>query len=493
VDDCLQIIWERADIEEPRFSGDEASKWDSSVAAGLIRAGLLRLADNATTVVCDACEDGHVEEVVYIRSPRGTSSRAYIHCPQNGRVEVPLQRLKQWVINFEGLAAAIATGLDLAGAVEEIVAGHTWFLGKATIAGRVREFFLARGLTWIDAEKTLGESARLNAASAAVVFVPGKVPADKVWRGARPAAVPLGVIARLKGARLSIDRVHLEGLLLVGKRKTKITPTVSFPTPAGTIWKDVWITMFESEIKVQARGRSRSYTFQEAGFEEKRRGNIPDMVWKVLEGFAKRGGILLPNDQILSREMRTSVRQYVSILRQRLQAFIPNIEGDPVPFDKFHRCYKVAFQISTLETIQFPTPGGTTWADVSIIEVKPAEICILVKSTERFAAPTYDEEGDDFDSQEVAEQETEVERTYHLETLGLTDEEGRPNRRGIALLALLQNGGTIQRCENDKAMLELGGVLRKLMDLDAPAFKFDRSHEKWVAKFDASSKVIPSR
>jgi hypothetical protein len=408
-------------------------------------------------------------------------------------VEVPLQRLKQWEINFEGLAVAVASGLDLAGAVEEIAARRLWFLGKAAIGGRVREFFLARGLTWIDAEKILGGSARLNAACTAVVLVPGKVPPDKVWCGDRPGVFPLSVITKLEGTRLSVDRTYLESSLLVGKRKSKSTLMLSFPTPAGTIWKDVRITMSESGIKVQARGRNRSYTFKEAGFEDKLRGNTSNVVWKILLGFAERGGILPSNDQTLSAKTRVSLKQYVSLLRQQLQAFIPNIEGDPVPFDKLHRSYKAAFQISTLETIQFPTPGGTTWADVSIIEVRPAEICILVTSMERFAAPTYGEEGDDFGSQEVAEQETEVERTYHLETLGLTDEKGRPDRRGITLLALLQNGGTIQRHEKDKAMLELGGVLGKLMDLEAPAFKFVPSADEWVALFDASSKVVPSR
>ena len=64
----------------------------------------IRRDDNTTTVVCDACHEGHIEEVVFIESPPGSPIRAYMHCPAAGRVPVPLERLKQWVVDFLGLA-----------------------------------------------------------------------------------------------------------------------------------------------------------------------------------------------------------------------------------------------------------------------------------------------------------------------------------------------------------------------------------------------------
>jgi hypothetical protein len=67
----------------------------------------------------------------------------------------------------------------------------------------------------------------------------------------------------------------------------------------------------------------------------------------------------------------------------------------------------------------------------------------------------------------------------------LADEKGCPNPAGQALLDVLAGKGTVKRKVYDKGMLELGGVLSKLMDIKDPPFRFAKSEEKWVALFFA--------
>lgn len=213
--DPLAAVWDRADAAEARFSADEVSSWPEGHEALLTEARIIRRDDNTTTVICDACADGHVEDVALIESPPGSPVRAYIHCPEAGRVAVPLERLKQWVVDFDGLAGAVASGLDLAGDVQEVVRARLWSLGKVAVAGRSREVFLARGATWIDAPGMFGPRERLSASKGALLLVPGLPPTDP-WASDPPAAIALKVVARFQGRHLTIDRDHLESLPGVG-------------------------------------------------------------------------------------------------------------------------------------------------------------------------------------------------------------------------------------------------------------------------------------
>ena len=158
--DPLAEVWSRADAAEARFSADEVSAWPAGRERLLSEAQIIRRDDNTTTVVCDACHDGHIEEVVFTESPPGSPIRAYMHCPAAGRVAVPLERLRQWVVDFERLAGAAATGLDLAGAVDEVMPRRLWSLGRITLGGRTRDVFLARGTTWTDAPGVFGQCER---------------------------------------------------------------------------------------------------------------------------------------------------------------------------------------------------------------------------------------------------------------------------------------------------------------------------------------------
>jgi len=108
VNDLLTPIWDRVDAREPRFSADDVAAWPDGVVTRLAKGGVMHEVENATSVVCDACADRHVEEVISHHGPRGFSAARLHPCPENGRVKVPLGRLRQWEIDFGGLAGAVA-------------------------------------------------------------------------------------------------------------------------------------------------------------------------------------------------------------------------------------------------------------------------------------------------------------------------------------------------------------------------------------------------
>ena len=482
--DLLVALWERADAREPRFSGDEVSAWADGVAKQLTDCGLVRQVDNAESVVCDACAGGHVEDVTFIKSPHGAPVRAYIHCPEHGRVRINLNRLKQWEVDFTGIAKAVTRALELAGDGGEVVAGRVWFLGKATVAAKSREVFLARGLTWEDARTILGASARLNAAKSAIVFAAGEVPPEGIWNGDPPPVVALKTMAVLGKDGLTVDRGHLESLLSSGRKKVATVPMVSFPTPAGTAWSDVRLTVTETELRVEAKGKRKDYTFQSAGFEERRTKNTPDRLWGLLKTFGRCGGVV--PFKAVDADIRTNLKQYISDLRQRLAALLPGIEGESIPYEQKDKSYHTAFKVSCEDALQFLTPLGASWTNVSIAANGGTSIRIAVLSTEKYAVSGYADKDDDSTHQwEGAEREGSVERTYDLRMLGLADDRDRPNRAGQALVAVLSGKGTVSRKENDKGMAELCGVLTKLMGIDGSPFEFAPLGEKWVALFDA--------
>ena len=481
----LALIWKRADAREPRFSGDEVATWSDGLVEEFTDAGLVHQVENATSVVCDACAGGHVEDVSFIENPRRSAVRAYIYCPKHGRVRVPLWRLRQWEVDFGGIASAVARALELAGDVEEIVPGRIWSLGKATVAAMSRELFLARGLTWEDAPEVLGTSTRLNAAKSALLFVAGEIPPEDVWNGAAPPVVALKTVTAWDEAKLLVDRGHLESILATGRRKAPPIPLISFPTPAETTWADVRLTVTDTTLRIEAKGKRKDYTFQEAGFEERRKKDVPNRLWALLKMFGMHGGIL--PFKAVDEKTRTNLKQYVSDLRRRLAAILPGIEGESIRYDKNETAYRTAFRISSAESIRFPTPEGASWTGVSIAAVGNSAIRITVTTSERFSASTYaedEENGEDLHRWEAAEREGTVERTYDLRTLGLADDHGRPNRSGQALFAVLAGRGIVQRNPDDKGMLELCGVLSKLMGIDESPFEFAEIDEKWVALFD---------
>jgi hypothetical protein len=77
---------------------DEAAEWPKGAFDALLREGFLQEIQPAMTVECDACFEGHAEVVEFVEEPPGSGLRAYIVCPESGRVKVDPQRMRRWEI-----------------------------------------------------------------------------------------------------------------------------------------------------------------------------------------------------------------------------------------------------------------------------------------------------------------------------------------------------------------------------------------------------------
>ncbi len=114
-----QFILDRSLAREPIFTAEEVATWSDSLFDQLITDGVLKATDNAASVTCDACGHDHVEEVQYIQSPPGAELRAYISCPENGRVRVPLGWLRRWIVNKEELPVSPLRDSGIGGTDQE--------------------------------------------------------------------------------------------------------------------------------------------------------------------------------------------------------------------------------------------------------------------------------------------------------------------------------------------------------------------------------------
>jgi hypothetical protein len=339
--DPLSVIWEHADIEDAVIDGDDVLAWPPGWLECLERRGLVRQIESARCVPCDACEVGHVEDVVCIESPPGTPMRAYILCPTEGRVNVPLERLRQWRSDFPGLASAIAGGLSLSGGVDEVVPGRIWSLGRTTIAGQSRGLFLGRGLVWPDAAGVVGSARRvLPSPQNSVVLVAGELPVREVWGGVAPAVVPLRLLMTITGDALAMDRGPLEDLVFGNRRRAPQVPVTSFPTPAGATWEQVRVRFRDGHtVSINILGEEGVFNYAQMGMASRKNAE-PTVQWKLLKTLAEGRGTLTwtsPHADRRNQKRREN-------LGRDLRAFF-GIEGDPIALTDDGRGWRVCFEL----------------------------------------------------------------------------------------------------------------------------------------------------
>jgi hypothetical protein len=146
--------------------------------------------------------------------------------------------------------------------------------------------------------------------------------------------------------------------------------------------------MADDRLSIEVLGRCRDFTYQESGFEENRRGNTPDRLWRLLKMLAIHGGILPSNLPDLPQKVRTNLKQSVSQLGKRLSALLL-LEGSPFKDTHKTRRYETRFRITAKDGVRFPTPAGVDWDCVSITETRPGNIEVSVDTQETFATTEY--------------------------------------------------------------------------------------------------------
>jgi ribosome-associated translation inhibitor RaiA len=215
------------EAETPLFTATDLRRWPADTADRLIGLGLLRLTTSATHVMCPACDEGHVEEVIPRQGDDG-NVRFFIRCPEALRVEVPENLLRQWTVDFDALAAALARALSLKAHLKALVPGRLWRLGKTPWQGANREVLLARGLGWPDGRTV---TCQIGPNGRPVVLVPEQAPTDAVWSGRPPAVVVLGQVTTLGEDGLEVDAADLAARVNEADQRTATVMTLPV-TPA---------------------------------------------------------------------------------------------------------------------------------------------------------------------------------------------------------------------------------------------------------------------
>ncbi|NNK00901.1 MAG: hypothetical protein HKP58_10865 [Desulfatitalea sp.] len=147
-----------------------------------------------------------------MKSPEGTT-RFYIMCPENGRLEINRQRLLQYAIDYAPLPQAVAASFSTRKSLEEILPGRLWDLGRVALAGKSRMLWMARGLAWADA---LSLKDALPKGRSPVLFFIGLPPLAGLVDIPPESLIDLKTIVHIENNKLIVDKAAVECQLRQG-------------------------------------------------------------------------------------------------------------------------------------------------------------------------------------------------------------------------------------------------------------------------------------
>lgn len=158
----------------------------------------------ATVNCCDCCEDhAKVRELLNPTTYRG-------FCDTCGSVDIPAAHVRRYLVNQPRVVSYIASGLDLKGRPEEIVAHHAWLLGRTSDKGKTHSWYFGRRLDQGDAADQFRLSIeRTKATHAGTVLT--TTPLQRLQRTPLRdlELVPLQAVALLGSMRFEMDREKL--------------------------------------------------------------------------------------------------------------------------------------------------------------------------------------------------------------------------------------------------------------------------------------------
>jgi len=105
-----------------KLTADDLNQWPGSLRRAVETSAILREEAPATWINCDQCPDGGTAEVYTIK--RGDRNHAYINCPVCGRVPVPLERLRQYSVDLDGVARWLGVALNLPVQISVIISSQ---------------------------------------------------------------------------------------------------------------------------------------------------------------------------------------------------------------------------------------------------------------------------------------------------------------------------------------------------------------------------------
>lgn len=473
--DLLRELWSRAECEEPVFSAEEIEWSPPRQFELLCNLGLLKETDQATWARCEACGDGHVENVVWVENATTGRSLPFVPCPESGGASVSIERLRRWAIDLDAIAQATRSALGLVGNGSVLVAGRVWFLGRRHVAGRFRDFFFVVGAAREDTHTLWDRCRQIEDAPSPVILVPAQPPSER-----KMPVFRLADVAATTEDRIVMDLDYLADALPRNGNSAPAKTVASFPAPAGATWAELRLVVREHTILARLRNEEQEFGFEDLGFS-----GIDDRLWQLLCTLARLGGQTPARSRSVSRKDAATFRKQVSDLRQRLSTVFP-IDGEPIRAVHGTGGYRCLFQISLDRTDGLPVQPER-WDECRFTELPDGRIAISVRTKEVFAARTISEETARRTDLEAAERTGVRTEEYDLRALGLADQIGRPTGEGRVLLEFLRNGGKLTRRGDDKDVLRLAQRLRDWMGLEAEPFRFTQSRMIWSAQFESVS------
>jgi hypothetical protein len=257
--DPLSVIWCCADNPDPVLTGDEILDLPSSVFDLLVSLGFLHQAETAKYITCNACTEQHVEEIFTVKSYDGCK-RFFIRCPENGRIEVDRELLRQWAIDYSPLLQAVSSVFSTSNTYEEIVPGRIWNLGRATLACQSRMIWVARGLSWPDAPQF--KEILPNGRSPVLFFI-GQPPMADLVSLSPESMIDLKSIINIKNNNLTVDRNAVESQL----RQLDATQSIKKAKPKKRASRTVTIDKIKQELRRHlSSARDHAYSSFDRGF-----------------------------------------------------------------------------------------------------------------------------------------------------------------------------------------------------------------------------------
>lgn len=245
-----------------------------------------------TDLRCPDCDDlpygGCVVEEV---TPSDTGLRQYlISCAQEGVFVVPESRLYRYrPIAGASLAHWIAQQLGCSGAVEQIIPGRLWALGRYR---QQHPLFFARELHRQDAAQVLAPVYDRVKTLRGVVLFPTHRPAAGVVPG-QADCLTLAELWRWEADQLVLDTAVLDALTGATRKTTVAVQPI--PVPAGFTWPQVHLEFISDEdVRIWTSGEPVVKTYQELGLQNTRNGR-PAKAWLLLREFAGHEGMYDPD------------------------------------------------------------------------------------------------------------------------------------------------------------------------------------------------------
>lgn len=126
----LKALSPLLELQQAMLTADDLANWPEPIRQLFVDRRVLIPARPATHVSCDACYEGHIEEVNRVGG--SSQPRFYISCPEAGWVDVAESRLLQWAIDVDRLASLLADAVS-SGQADVLMRGVAWELGALNI------------------------------------------------------------------------------------------------------------------------------------------------------------------------------------------------------------------------------------------------------------------------------------------------------------------------------------------------------------------------